>query len=153
MEIEIPSEPDSYADVLLEIIQTYETVESAADMSRSPTTNDDNPLENARPNPANVSEWVEQQSLPMPAPKVVISKSNPESKFETRQSTSGNLAREDPQRKVYGITKLLSLGESIPMEHMELRIHPGALIGKSVFFPFSSAAKWLFPTTSQVEES
>ncbi|MCJ1469638.1 hypothetical protein MMC07_008274 [Pseudocyphellaria aurata] len=127
MEPEGLVETDSYTDVLSEILQTYEIVESAADMSRSPVTNDGNSLENARPNSANVSEWVEQQSLPMPAPKVVVSKSTPESKFETRQSNSGNLAGEDPQRRVYSISQLLSLGESIPMDHVELRIYPGAL--------------------------
>ncbi|MCJ1268491.1 hypothetical protein MMC22_008379 [Lobaria immixta] len=96
-------------------------------MSRSPQKNDNNPPEDVRQSTVSISEWVDQQSLSMPPPKVIISTPTPDSKSETRQSTSGSLAGETRQRKAYGIPTLLRLGEAIAMKHMELRIHPGAL--------------------------
>lgn len=103
-------------------------------MSRSPQKNHNNLPEDVHQSTVSISEWVDQQSLPMPPPKVIISTPTPDSKSEIGLSTSDSLAGETRQRKVYGIPTLLMLGEAITMKHMELRIHPGALTGKPVVF-------------------
>lgn len=127
MELDLPFEADPFTDAPFKFLQTHdESVESAVEMSRSPTNG---PPENVRPKPANILEWVDQLSL-LPEPGTII---------ETRQSTSGsstptpdtNLQNTSGllQPKAYGIETLLALGRSTPMENMELRVHPGALTG------------------------
>lgn len=147
IELEMPFETGSFADALFEPLQTYEIVDSGADMSRSPQTNDNGSPEDVCQNPANVSEWVDQQSLPMPPPKVAITTPIPNSKIETRQSTSGSLAGEMLQRDVYGISTLLKLGEATTMKHMELRINPGALTGKPAVFAIPFCQVFTFSST------
>lgn len=84
------------------------------------------------PGPATVSEWVEQQALPMVAPSVIVTTSSPEKKAsqESPDSTEGQTS----SHKVYNLTTLLQLGVATPMEHIELRIHPSALAGKLIAF-------------------
>ena len=128
MQLEMVFESDSYTDSPLESLQTDEVVDYAADMMRSPRTNEnDRPVDMCQ-NSATVSEWVDQQSLPIPAPKLVVSVPTPDSKPEPSQSSSALSL----QPKVYGIPTLLMLGEVITMENVQLRIHPGALTGKLV---------------------
>lgn len=141
LELEYSDDDSIFTNPPFEFLQTYdESVDPAADMSQSPQEDGKDPREIVRQNPANISEWVDQQSLAMPVPKVVIStptldnKSEKSEKSETRQKISGGLAGEKLQQKVYGIPALLSLGEGMPTKDMELRIHPGALTGKPVIF-------------------
>lgn len=138
-ELESLSDDDFFlTDRPFDFLQTYdESVNPAADMSQSLQEDGKDPRKIVSQNPANTSEWVDQQSLAMPAPKVVISTPTPDSKSEkseTHQNISGGLAGEKLQHKVYEIPALLSLGEGMPTKDMELRVHPGALTGKPVIF-------------------
>lgn len=122
MELDLLFEAYPFTDAPFKILQTYD---EKVDMSRSPANND--PPDNVRPNPANVREWVDQQSLPFPTPTVVISKPpdiESEGSSTPTQRHSGLL-----QPKAYKIETLLALGRATPMENMALRIHPGALTG------------------------
>lgn len=120
-------EPDDLADLADMAYQKILAIDSYLKMLPSPQATDQRSPD-INPNRPHISEtgdcW---DSLPNPAPQVVISTPTTQNKSGT---SPGGLSEETLQRKTYGIDELLMLGEATNMEHMELRIHPGALAGK-----------------------
>ena len=137
---DIVSLPDSPFEFLETDVETDKTDDLSVTMSQSA------PHE-ATSSPANISEWVEQQSLPGVAPTALVT-TMPSSTTTTTTllETSGSpvvktsadsTEAQTSTQKVYDITTLLQLSAATPMQHMELRIHPSALAGKLSSFSIS----------------
>lgn len=101
-----------------------------------PQTPTSNLSDGFRTSPANTSEWVQQQSETMEGPESVATKQSPGSAGEVPLASPETIIKSSdsvvPQPKAYDITTLIALKEATPTEHMELRVHPGALAGKQV---------------------
>lgn len=122
-----------------DIIKTDESVDGAPSIiSCSPTnttTSFHTACENFLPYPADISQWVHQQSLLVGSPLERTTNSvasSPDTKEINMfpESLDDSVEAFEPSPMVYDIPTLLFLGK-MPMSHMtELRVHSGALAGE-----------------------